>query len=154
MAHRWVAADGDLGGDERVRGRPEHNQRQLALVQVQRAAAKRREPQIFAPNVPTTSSRPSVPPLRFVAPLALTARQCSVLGSGGIPRCQLRLHQEFHLCTQGKKHELIKRIEQYIAPSEYTTSVKTFATDVVAHGGCRCRRVSSTQGRMSARLVL
>ena len=43
MAHRWVAADGDLGGDERVRGRPEHNQRQLALVQVQGAAAERRD---------------------------------------------------------------------------------------------------------------
>ena len=31
---RWVAADGDLGRDEGVRGRPEHNQLQLALVQV------------------------------------------------------------------------------------------------------------------------
>ena len=33
-ARRWVAADGDLGRDEGVRGRPEHNQLQLALVQV------------------------------------------------------------------------------------------------------------------------
>ena len=31
---RWVAADGDLGRDEGVRGRPEHNQLHLALVQV------------------------------------------------------------------------------------------------------------------------
>ena len=43
MAHRWVAADGDLGGDERVRGRPEHNQLQLVLVEVQGAAAERRD---------------------------------------------------------------------------------------------------------------
>ena len=33
-ARRWVAADGDLGRDEGVRGRPEHNQLHLALVQV------------------------------------------------------------------------------------------------------------------------
>ena len=31
MAHRWVAADGDLRRDEGVRGRPEHKHQQLAL---------------------------------------------------------------------------------------------------------------------------
>ena len=31
MAHRWVAADGDVEGDEEVRGRPEDKQLQLAL---------------------------------------------------------------------------------------------------------------------------
>ena len=43
MAHRWVAADGDLGGDDGVRRRPEHDQLQLAFVQVQGAAAERRD---------------------------------------------------------------------------------------------------------------
>ena len=43
MAHRWVAADDDSGGDDGVRRRPKHNQLQLALVQVQGAAAERRD---------------------------------------------------------------------------------------------------------------
>ena len=42
-ARRWVVADGDLGRDEGVRGRPEHNQLQLALVQFRGAAAERRD---------------------------------------------------------------------------------------------------------------
>ena len=87
MAHRWVAADGDLGGDERVRRRPEHTQLQVALVQAQGAAAERRdedEDEILGSLDVDVESR-AAPHGVELAPRSLLNREwqdISALGSG------------------------------------------------------------------------